>query len=86
MYVIPLVILDFISVIKDLQLKEPFIGTIPIINGELGEDFAYYFNVSEQVPSAVSLGVLVGTDNRAIAAGDSLFNCYLTLVKKWLIN
>lgn len=59
----------FISVIKDLRLKEPFIGTIPIINGELGEDFAYYFNVSEQVPSAVSLGVLVGTDNRAIAAG-----------------
>lgn len=59
----------YISVIKDLKLKEPFIGTVPIINGEMGEDFAYYFNVSEQVPSAVSVGVLVGTDNKAIAAG-----------------
>ncbi len=59
----------FISVIKDLKLKEPFIGSVPIINGELGEDFAYYFSVSEQVPSAVSLGVLVGEDNLAIHAG-----------------
>lgn len=59
----------FISVIKDLKLKEPFIGTIPIINGELGEDFAYYLMVSEQVPSVVSLGVLVGEDNKAITAG-----------------
>ena len=59
----------FISVIKDLKLKEPFIGSIPIINGELGEDFAYYFSVSEQVPSAVALGVLVDENNQAISAG-----------------
>ena len=59
----------YISVIKDLKLKEPFIGTIPIINGELGEDFAYYLAVSEQVPSAVSLGVLVDENNVAISAG-----------------
>lgn len=59
----------YISVIKDLKLKEPFIGTIPIIDGELGTDFAYYLSVSEQVPSSVSLGVLVGEDNRAISAG-----------------
>lgn len=59
----------YISVIKDLKLKEPFIGTVPIINGEMGEDFAYYFNISEQVPSAVSIGVLVGTDNKAIGSG-----------------
>ncbi len=61
--------MGYISVIKDLKLKEPFIGTIPIINGELAEDFAYYLSVSEQVPSSVSLGVLVGEDNRAISAG-----------------
>ena len=59
----------YISVIKDLKLKEPFIGTIPIIDGELATDFAYYLSVSEQVPSSVSLGVLVGEDNRAISAG-----------------
>lgn len=59
----------FISVIKDLKLKEPFIGTTPIISGQIGEDFAYYFNVSEQVPSAVGVGVLVNTDNVAVASG-----------------
>lgn len=59
----------FISVIKDLKLKEPFIGSIPIINGEMAEDFAYYFNVSEQVPSAVGLGVLVDENSRALASG-----------------
>ncbi len=59
----------FISVIKDLKLKEPFIGSVPIINGELAEDFAYYFSVSEQVPSAVSLGVLVNEENEAISSG-----------------
>lgn len=58
-----------ISVIKDLNLKEPFIGTVPIISGEIGEDFAYYFSTSEQIPSAVSLGVLVNEDNLAIASG-----------------
>ncbi|MBR2890777.1 MAG: Hsp33 family molecular chaperone HslO [Bacilli bacterium] len=61
--------MGYISVIKDLKLKEPFIGTIPIINGELGEDFAYYLAVSEQVPSVVSLGVLVNENNKAISAG-----------------
>lgn len=59
----------FINVIKDLKLKEPFIGSTPIINGELAEDFAYYFMVSEQVPSAVSLGVLVNTDSEAVVSG-----------------
>lgn len=59
----------FISVIKDLKLKEPFIGTVPIISGEIAEDFAYYFNVSEQILSAVALGVLVDEDSRAVSAG-----------------
>lgn len=59
----------FINVIKDLKLKEPFIGSVPIISGEIGEDFAYYFSASEQIPSAVSLGVLVGENNLALSSG-----------------
>lgn len=59
----------FISVIKDLKLKEPFVGSTPIISGEIAEDFAYYFHVSEQVPSAVGLGVLVDENSRAVASG-----------------
>ncbi|MFB5763064.1 Hsp33 family molecular chaperone HslO [Paenibacillus medicaginis] len=59
----------FIHITKDLGLKEPYRGSIPIISGELGEDFTYYFAKSEQTPSAVGLGVLVDTDNSVIVAG-----------------
>ena len=58
-----------INVIKDLKLKEPFVGSVPIIDGELAKDFAYYFMISEQVPSVVSLGVLVDENNKAVNAG-----------------
>lgn len=58
-----------ITVIKDLKLKEPFIGYSPIINGELALDFAYYYSVSEQIPTAISLGVLVDTEGRAVVSG-----------------
>lgn len=58
-----------ITVIKDLKLKEPFIGYTPIITGEIAEDFAYYYSVSEQVPTAISLGVLVDTEGRAVVSG-----------------
>ena len=57
------------SVIKDLGLKEPFSGQTPIVSGELGEDFTYYLAVSEQVPSAVGLSVLVDTDDSIKTAG-----------------
>lgn len=50
------------SVIKDLCLKEPYIGQVDIQTGEIGDDIAYYFAISEQVPSVVSLGVLIDTD------------------------
>lgn len=59
----------FITVVKDLHLKEPFVSSTPIISGELAEDFTYYFTVSEQVPSSVSLGVLVSNENEVISAG-----------------
>ena len=56
-------------VIKDLGLKDPYVGQVPIQTGEIGDDFAYYFTVSEQTPSAVSLGVLVDRDLSIKAAG-----------------
>ncbi|WP_068621757.1 Hsp33 family molecular chaperone HslO [Paenibacillus tuaregi] len=59
----------FIHVIKDLGLKEPYRGSVPIVSGELGEDFTYYFAVSEQTPSAVGLGVLVDADSSVNVAG-----------------
>ncbi len=60
----------FLYVTKDLGLKEPYQGSVPIISGELAEDFTYYFAKSEQTPSAVALGVLFGKgDYKVKAAG-----------------
>lgn len=59
----------YLHVIKDLGLKEPYRGSIPIVSGELGEDFTYYFAKSEQTPSAVALGVLVATDYTVQVSG-----------------
>ncbi len=53
-----------LTVIKDIGLKEPYIGNCELISSEIAEDFAYYFNVSEQTPSVVSLGVNIGKDNQ----------------------
>ncbi|WP_077298885.1 Hsp33 family molecular chaperone HslO [Virgibacillus pantothenticus] len=58
-----------ISVIKDLGLKDYFTGEVPIISGEISEDFTYYFANSEQTPSAVGAGVLVNSDHSILAAG-----------------
>lgn len=57
------------TVIKDLGLKEPFSGQVPIVSGEIGEDFTYYLAISEQIPSAVGLSVLVDTDDSIKTAG-----------------
>lgn len=59
----------FISVVKDTGLRDFFTGSVPIVSGELGEDFTYYFVTSEQVPSSVGVGVLVNPDNTILAAG-----------------
>lgn len=58
-----------LTVIKDLGLKEPFTGQVPLVSGELGEDFTYYMANSEQIPSAVGLSVLVDTDDSIKVAG-----------------
>ncbi len=57
------------SVVKDLGLREPYIGQCELVSGELGVDFANYFTVSEQQPSLVSLGVLVNGDAVLKAGG-----------------
>lgn len=58
-----------LSVVKDLGLKDYFTGQVPIVSGEISEDFTYYFATSEQVPSAVGAGVLVAPDYHILAAG-----------------
>lgn len=62
----------FLSVVKDLGLKEMFTGQVPLVSGELGEDFTYYYASSEQIPSSVGVGVLVNPDNSILAAGGFL--------------
>ncbi|MBS4221073.1 Hsp33 family molecular chaperone HslO [Bacillus sp. FJAT-49711] len=58
-----------LSVVKDVGLRDHFTGQVPLVSGELGEDFTYYFAKSEQTPSSVGVGVLVNPDNTILAAG-----------------
>ncbi|MCM1571490.1 Hsp33 family molecular chaperone HslO [Latilactobacillus sakei subsp. carnosus] len=58
-----------LSVTKDLGLKEPFTGQVPLVSGELGEDFTYYLAKSEQTPSAVGVSVFVNEDSTIGVAG-----------------
>ncbi|QQE74624.1 Hsp33 family molecular chaperone HslO [Brevibacillus composti] len=58
----------YLYVVKDLGLKEPYQGSSPIVSGEIGEDFTYYFVTSEQTPSAVGVGVLVNPEDRSVVA------------------
>ena len=58
-----------LTVIKDMGLKEPYVGQVELISGEIAEDIAYYFTTSEQVPSAVALGVLMEKNNTVKQAG-----------------
>lgn len=58
-----------LTIVKDLGLKDHFSGQVPIVSGELGEDFTYYLVTSEQVPSSVGVGVLVNPDNTILASG-----------------
>ena len=59
----------YLSVIRDLKMKEPYIGQVPLQTGEIGDDMAFYFAQSEQIPGAVGLGVLVDRDLSIAEAG-----------------
>lgn len=61
--------LGILSVIKDVGLKEPYVGQCQLQTGEIAEDLTYYFATSEQIPSAVGLGVLMNRDNTVRQAG-----------------
>lgn len=58
-----------LSVVKDLGLKDHFTGQVPLVSGEIGEDFTYYYANSEQIPSAVGAGVLINPDHTVLASG-----------------
>ena len=61
-----------LTVIKDLDMREPYVGMVPLVSGEIAEDVTEYFAVSEQIPSACALGVLVDRDQTVLRAGGYL--------------
>ena len=61
-----------LTVIRDLQMKEPYIGSVQLVSGEIGDDVTAYFAESEQTPTACALGVLVDTDCSVKVAGGYL--------------
>ena len=61
-----------LTVIKDLEMKEPYVGMVPLQTGEIAEDVTAYFAVSEQIPTSCALGVLVDKDQSVLRAGGYL--------------
>ena len=61
-----------LTLIRDMGLKEPYVGTVELLSGEIAEDLAAYFVESEQIPTACALGVLIGTDQSVTSAGGYL--------------
>ncbi|MBE6983295.1 MAG: Hsp33 family molecular chaperone HslO [Ruminococcaceae bacterium] len=61
-----------LTIIRDLQMKEPYVGSVPLVSGEIGDDVTCYFAQSEQTPTACALGVLVNTDLSVKVSGGYL--------------
>ena len=72
----------FINVIKDIGLKEPYIGISPLTSGELADDFTNYFVTSEQKQSAVALGVLVDKNGVRKSGGYLIHQCQMQQMKR----
>ena len=68
-----------LTVTKDLGMKQPYSGTVEIVSGEVGEDLAYYLATSEQIPSAVGIGVFVQVDGTVEAAGGYIVQLFAGL-------
>lgn len=74
-----------ITVIRDLQMKEPYIGSTELVSGEIGDDITAYFVQSEQVPTACALGVLLNRDRTVKVAGAILFSfCPAHRRRSWI--
>jgi len=59
----------YLYVVRDLHMRDPYVGSVPLQSGEIGDDLVHYYAVSEQQPSAIGLGVLVEPNNAISAAG-----------------
>jgi molecular chaperone Hsp33 len=75
-----------LHVIKDIGLDEPCSGAVPLVSGEIAEDLANYFVQSEQIPSAVSLGVFASVDQMVTAAGGFLVQFHATLPEDLIVH
>lgn len=58
-----------LTVVKSMGLKDPYSGSSELVSGEIAEDFAYYYTTSEQIPTAMALGVKIGRKNKCVGAG-----------------
>ncbi len=76
----------FINVTKDLAIGGMYTSTSKLVSGEIGDDFAYYFTQSEQVPSTVAVGVLVNTDNTIMSAGGYIVQAMPNITEETLVK
>jgi len=75
-----------LGIIRDLGLKEPYVGQVPLVNGEVAEDLTQYYATSEQLPTAVALGVLLMSTIQSRRQADLFCRCFPVLMMRILIT